>query len=204
MFKDRRHAGEILAIKLKAKYPKVENGVVLALPRGGVVLGKIIAQKLALPLDVIVTRKIGAPENPEYAVAAVSEHELIISRRENPNQSYLKKEVAKERREIKRRLTVFRGPKPPVMIKNKNVFLIDDGLATGLTMEAAILEVRRQKAAKIVLGVPVAPPEIAQRLSRQVDDMQILLIEPMFFAVGQFYESFRQINDQEVKDLMQD
>ncbi|MEK7142878.1 MAG: phosphoribosyltransferase family protein [Patescibacteria group bacterium] len=204
MFQDRREAGQKLSEKLEEKYPRVENGLVLALPRGGVVLGKIIAQKLNLPLDIIVTRKIGAPGNPEYAVAAVSDHEIIISPRENPNPEYLEQEASNQRREIRRREKIFRMSKPSLEIKNKTIFLVDDGLATGLTMEVAIREIRIKKPKAIILAVPVAPPETAKRLVSQVDESLILAIEPNFFAVGQFYKYFPQISDQQVKNLMKD
>jgi len=204
MFRDRIDAGQKLALKLKAKYPKIKNGVVLALPRGGVAIGYEIAQKLNLPFDIIVTRKIGAPLNPEYAVAAVSAHELIVSSRENPDPEYLEGEARKERQEIQRRFKEYRGPKPEIDLKNKTVILVDDGLATGLTMEVALREVREKNPHRIILAVPVAPPETIERLKKIVEEAIVLSIEPMFFAVGQFYDDFSQVSDEEVKNLLKD
>ena len=201
MFASRTEAGQKLAQRL-TKFSHIENGIVLALPRGGVIVGKEIAEKLNLPLDIIVTRKIGAPQNSEYAVAAVSEHELIISPRENPRKNYLELEAQKERREIQRRVSLYRKGKSKLNLKDKIVFLVDDGLATGLTMEAAIREVQFYRPRKVILAVPVAPPETIAHLKTLVGECIVLNIEPMFFAVGQFYENFPQISDKEVLNLL--
>jgi predicted phosphoribosyltransferase len=142
--------------------------------------------------------------NPEYAVAAVSENELIISERENPDPEYLKTESAKERQEIQRRLKEYRGQKPEIDLKNKLAILVDDGLATGLTMAVTIKEVRLQNPAKIIVAVPVAPPETVEKLRSQVDEIIVLNIDPDFFAVGQFYDEFPQVGDDEVKELLLD
>jgi len=204
MFRDRKDAGQKLASELEAKYPKIKNGVVLALPRGGVVIGSEVAKALNLPLDIIVTRKIGAPLNPEYAIAAVSEHEMIVSPRENPDLNYVNKEAEKERREIQRRAKEYRGQKPKIDLKNQTVILVDDGLATGLTMEVALREVRQKNPRQIILAVPVAPPETVENFKRIVDDIIVLNIEPLFFAVGQFYEDFVAVSDKQVKEYLRD
>lgn len=204
MFKDRVDAGRQLAAKLKEKFPEARDTVILALPRGGVVLGAEVAKALNVPFDIVVTRKIGTPMNQEYAVAAVSEHEIIVNPREEPEAGYLKEETKKERQEIARRLKEYRGNKPRVELKNQTVILIDDGLATGLTMEVAIKEVRRAFPKKIMLAVPVAPPETIKNLKSQVDEIIVLKIEPMFFAVGQFYKDFPQVSDQEVINFLRD
>lgn len=203
-FKNRQEAGQKLAAVLKDKYPKLEGGIILALPRGGVVVGVEVAKALRMPFDIIVTRKIGVPLNPEYAVAAVSENQIIDSHQENPEPEYLRDEARKERQEIQRRLKEYRGSKPEIDLKNKTVILVDDGLATGLTMEVAIREVREKNPRRIILAVPVAPPETIERLKKLADEAVVLNIEPMFFAVGQFYEDFPQINDDEVKKLLRD
>ncbi len=201
MFKNRSEAGEELAQKL-ILYKNFKNGIILALPRGGVVVADVVRRTLNLPLDIIVTRKIGAPENPEYAVAAVSENELIVSVRENPAEDYLKVEAQKERQEIKRRLNEYRGKAGKLDLQNTTVILIDDGLATGLTMEVAIKAVKSQKPQKIIIAVPVAPPKTIEKLKSQVDDIVVLKSEPLFFAVGQFYENFPEITDEEVKNIL--
>ncbi len=202
MFRNRVEAGQMLSQKLRSKFPEIKKGIILALPRGGIIIGAEVAKTLNSPLDIIVTRKIGAPMNPEYAVAAVSAHEMIISPRENPNPEYLQDEARKERQEIQRRLKEYRGSKPEIDLKNKMAILVDDGLATGLTMEVAIKEVKLQNPAKIIIAVPVAPPETVENLKPKVDEIIVLNIEPMFFAVGQFYEEFPQISDDEVKKLL--
>lgn len=204
MFRDRMDAGQKLASELKTKYPKIKNGVVLALPRGGVVIGYEIAKKLDCPLDIIVTRKIGAPLNPEYAIAAVSEHEMIVSPRENPDKKYLEEETKKERQEIARRVREYRGDRLEIDLKNKTAIIVDDGLATGLTMIAAIKEIRLSKPAKIIIAVPVAPPETVENLKRIVDDIIVLNTEPLFFAVGQFYEDFAEVSDEDVTKYLRD
>ena len=207
MFKDRIDAGWQLANKIKEQYPvshDIKNGIILALPRGGVVVGAEVAKVLNMPLDIIVTRKIGVPGNPEYAVAAVSEHELIVSSRENPDKKYLEEETKNERQEIARRVREYRGDRPEIDLKNKTAIIVDDGLATGLTMEVALREVRQKNPRRIILAVPVAPPETIERLKPLADRTVVLNIEPMFFAVGQFYTDFSQISDLEVKNLLKD
>lgn len=202
MFKDRHDAGKKLAAKLLEKYPKTTNGFVLALPRGGVVVGAVVSRILNLPLDIIVTRKIGAPQNPEYAVAAISANRLVLSEREKVDEGYLHHEIQKERQEIQRRMINYRGNRPHPNLQAKTIFLVDDGLATGLTMEVAIEELNLQKPAKIILAVPVAPPETVKKLTNKVSEIIVLKIEPLFFAVGQFYQYFDQVSDGEVKALL--
>lgn len=203
MFKDRIDAGQKLAKVIKRRLsfdPK--NSIVLALPRGGVVVAAEVARDLKLPLDIIVTRKIGAPLNPEYAIAAVGEHSLVLNQREKVDNKYLKMEVKKERQEIRRRLKKYRGRRKILNLKNKQVVLIDDGLATGLTMEAAIEEVKTHYPQKIILAVPVAPPDGVQRLNSLAGEVIVLQIEPNFFAIGQFYQDFGQTADEEVINIL--
>lgn len=204
MFNDRTEAGQKLAQKiqdLKIALKK-EMSLILALPRGGVVVGEEIAKSCQLPLDIIVTRKISHPSSSEYAVAAIGEHSLVLSPFEKIDINYLNQEKAKERQEIERRLLVYRGKRPPPEIKNKNIILVDDGLATGLTMEAAIGEVKFFHPRQIILAVPVAPPETIQRLKPLVDKIVVLQVESKFWAVGQFYHQFSAVSDQEVKNLL--
>ena len=202
MFKDRMDAGEKLAQKIKKLDLDKENTIILALPRGGVVVAEKIAKDLDLPLDIIVTRKIGAPLNPEYAVAAVGENSIILNPREKIDENYIRKHSEKERLEIKRRLLLFRGKKAYPDLKDKIILLVDDGIATGLTMEAAIKEIRFHKPEKIIVAVPVAPPDTIDHIENLVEEIIVLSIEPIFFAVGQFYQSFQQIQDNEVKDIL--
>lgn len=204
MFRDRIEAGKKLAEEIKKKKwdLKKKDSIILGLPRGGVIVAAEISKELNLPLDIIVTRKIGSPLNPEYAIAAVGEHSLVLNPREEIDKIYLDDETKKERAEIRRRLESYRGDKIYPSLKNKKVLLVDDGLATGLTMQAAIEEVRFKKPFKIYLAVPVAPPETIENLKSQVDDYIVLIIESMFFAIGQFYENFEQVSDKEVIGLL--
>lgn len=202
MFRDRIEAGQKLAEKIAASFPLIKKGFILALPRGGVAVASELAERLNLPMDIIVTRKIGAPLNPEYAVAAVSSHQTVLNKRENVDAQYLKEQESRERQEIQRRMKEYRGKRPYPRLRDKTVILVDDGLATGLTMQTAILEVKTYKPLKIILAVPVAPPDTVLQLKTTVDKTIVLQEEPMFFAIGQFYQNFEQVSDEEVKTLL--
>ncbi|MBI5071612.1 phosphoribosyltransferase [Candidatus Falkowbacteria bacterium] len=206
-FKDRLDAGQKLAQVLQ-KYKNAPNTIILALPRGGVVIGFKVAEALNLPLDIVVPRKIGAPGNPEFAIGAITETgEGIFDEQTiaayGINQSYLDNEIAKEKIEAERRRKLYRGTRPPLDLKNKNVVIVDDGLATGLTMRAAIKTVKLYGAAKIIVAIPVTPPDTAKLIKKEVDEL-IYLDAPAFFgAVGAFYEEFGQTMDEEVVSLLQ-
>ena len=202
MFDDRQDAGRQLATTLDSYYHQ-KNTVVLALPRGGVVVGVEVANVLKLPFDIVVTRKIGSTYNPEFAIAAVGEN--VVFR--NPNypvfdESALQQDIIREREEIQRRLKAYHQKHRPIIIKNKTVILVDDGLATGLTMQAAIAEIYHAKAAKVIIAVPVAPPDTVKNIRHLVDKIVILEMPPDFAAVGQFYNSFPQVSDEEVINLL--
>jgi putative phosphoribosyl transferase len=199
IFKNRIDAAQKLAELIEKN--DLHEAIVLGLPRGGVIVAKEIARKLNLTMDIVVTRKIGAPFNEEYAIGAVSEHELIMSNNEYSEQ-YAQKEILIQREEIKRRTNIYRGDKKLPILKNRTVILADDGLATGLTMLVAVKEVKIYKPQKIIIAVPVAPPETVEKLKSEVDEIIVLNIEPMFFAVGQFYEEFNQVSDDEVMRLL--
>ncbi|MBM2821237.1 MAG: phosphoribosyltransferase [Candidatus Berkelbacteria bacterium] len=203
IFSHRNEAGRLLGQAILRKYPSIKNGIILSLPRGGVVIGSEVAKLLNLPMGIIVTRKIGAPFNSEYAIAAVSEHKIIFSAHEKIDKGYIKRETIKERQEITRRLIKYRGKKSSLNLRGRTVFLVDDGLATGLTMEVAIKEVRWQNPAKVIVAVPVAPPSTIEKLRQKVDDILVLKIEPTFFSVGQFYDNFDQVSDEEVIKLLE-
>jgi len=203
MFYDRAQAGQKLAQKIQSEFNfDCQNTIILALPRGGVVVAFEMAKILKLPLDIIVTRKIGHPFNQEYAIAAVSAHEIILGKQEEVDRKYLDRQTRIERQEIARRMRKYRKGKKYPELKGKIVILVDDGLATGLTMEAAILEVKFLKAAEIILAVPVAPPSTVWKLEPLVDKIIVLEIEPNFFAVGGFYQNFAQVTDQQVISLL--
>jgi putative phosphoribosyl transferase len=204
-FIDRLEAGEKLSDQLK-QYSGDKNCIILGLPRGGVVTAYEVSKRLHLPLDIICPRKIGAPFNPEYAIGAVTETGKFFSNSEAAglpiSAEYLQEAIRKETEQAKRRLQVFRVGMSPRNLKDKTVILIDDGLATGLTMKAAISSVRDEKAKKIVVAVPVSPRETLMELKRLVDEV-VCLSSPAFFqAIGQFYQDFRQVEDEEVIEIM--
>ena len=159
MFKDRKEAGQLLA-KALAKY-KNDRVVVLALPRGGVVVGYEVARALKFPLDIIVTRKIGHPDNPEYAICAVDEKGLLLcneAEAKSVDPSWLREEIAGQKKEAERRVTLYRGKRKMEEIGDKVAIIIDDGIATGLTMRLAVRAIKIQNPKKIIVAVPVAQP----------------------------------------------
>ncbi len=207
IFKDRTDAGQKLAVALK-QYKNAADTLILALPRGGVVVGFEVAKTLNLPLDIVVPRKIGAPGNPEFAIGAITEtgegifDETTIATY-GISQEYLDATIQKEKIEAERRLKLYRGTRPPLDLKNKTVLIVDDGLATGLTMRAAIKTVKQYGANKIVVAVPVTPPDTAELIKKEVDELIYLDAPILFGAVGAFYEEFAQTTDEEVVELLQ-
>lgn len=206
MFKNRVEAGQKLADALK-KFNNSPNTIILALPRGGAVIGFEVAEKLNLPLDIVVPRKIGAPGDPEFAIGAITEtgegifDEMVIGAY-GITESYLQNEIKKEKAEAERRLTLYRGPRPPLDLKNKTVIIVDDGLATGLTMRAAIKTVKKMGAAKIAVAIPVAPSDTVELIKKEVNELIYLLTPAFFGSVGEFYDEFPQTADEEVIELL--
>ena len=206
MFSDRKEAGEILAEKLEKL--RLENPVVLAIPRGGVVVGYEVARKLKAPLDVIVPRKLGAPGNPELAIGAVAEDGTIILDSSlidylEVDEEYIKKEKERQVKEIKRRLNAYRGRFSRLEIERRDVVIVDDGIATGATIRAAIASARKRKPASLTLAVPVAPPSTIEKLREEVDRIVCVSTPEPFFAIGLFYTDFRQTTDEEVIRLLE-
>lgn len=204
MFRDRKDAGVRLANALE-KYRGIEV-VVFALPRGGVVLGAEIAMKLNSPLDLVLTKKIGHPYNPEYAICAVAEEgEPIYNQFEvaSVDPVWFQKEVERTRAELKRRRLEYLGDTEPHDVEGKIAIIVDDGIATGLTMMAAIKEMEKRKAKQIIVAIPVTPYVIAQRLIAMGVDLVSLQIERAYLgAVGAYYADFRQVTDGEVAALL--
>jgi putative phosphoribosyl transferase len=209
IYKDRREAAEILAQKLKEKYGEKlerENTVILAIPRGGVITGDIIAERLRVSLDVLVSRKIGSPFNPELAIGAVMHdgsffpNEDIIKMLDIPRR-YIDEQITIQIKEIERRLLKFRGSKI-YQLEGKFVILVDDGIATGATVFAAINWLSSQKDAKTIVAIPVGPKDTVMRLKTVADDVVVLQADLFFGAVGEFYEDFSQIMDDEVLEIM--
>ena len=196
MFADRIDAGLYLADMLK-KY-KNKPGVILAVPRGGVPLGYIIARELNMPMEVILTKKIGHPTNPEYAIGAVSMTEKIIVPHAGVSEEYIEKETEKIRKKLRENYVKFMGDKKPAELAEKIVILVDDGIATGNTIISTISMLRKRNPAKIIVAVPVAPKSAVAKLSKMVDELVIPLIPEDFHGVGAFYEDFEQVSDEEV------
>ena len=206
MFRDRADAGRRLAVALKA-YADVPGGLVVALPRGGVVTGVEVSRTLRLPLDVFIVRKIGYPGNPECAMAALTETGLLFRTEEGRGMNsfqpgYLEERRAEQEVEIERRVGLYRGGAPFPKLHGRTVLLVDDGLATGATFEAAALALRELKPTRLVGAVPVSPPETAERVRALVDELVVLEVPEYFMAVGQVYADFRQVEDAQVLRLL--
>jgi putative phosphoribosyl transferase len=206
MFADRVEAGKALARALVARGVDTSGGaVVLAVPRGAVVLAAEVARAMGAPLDIVVVRKIGAPGNPEFAIAAVDGDGVVVgdpSRWASP--AYVAAEVAAQRAEIGRREVAYRGGRPATPIAGHTVVVVDDGVATGLTALAAIGWLRRHGVARIVFAAPVAAPDALPALGAAVDDLVVLEAPAGFHAVGQAYRQFAQVEDAEVVELLAD
>lgn len=201
-FQDRTDAGRRLAVELAKR--SIDNPVVYALPRGGVPVAVEVAEALGAPLDLIIARKIGAPFNPEVALAAVVEGEppeTVINedvmRRSGADEAYLERERAREIEEMKRRRARYVGDRPRISPKGKTAIVIDDGLATGATMKAALVALRRQGAAKVIVAVPVAPASEIPALQEVADEVVCLFADPHFRGVGAAYADFHQLTDEE-------
>lgn len=207
MFRDRMDAGRQLAGRL-AVYANKKNVVVCGLPRGGVVVAAEVASALQLPLDIIAVRKIGHPGNPEFAIGAVAADGTVvfdgdIIQRNNITKEYLDEAVRAEQHEAQRRNKLYRGSRPQLQPEGKTIILVDDGIATGATMRVAVMTMRKQNAAKIVVAVPVAAADMLKILEQEAHEV-IMCAAPAFFgAVGAFYERFDQVRDEEVLHLLQ-
>jgi predicted phosphoribosyltransferase len=205
-FRDRRQAGRLLAARLR-HYRERADTVVLGLPRGGVVPAAELASALRLPLDVIVSRKLGAPANPELAIGAIAEGGAPYFNQEgraltDASEAHVEREVEHQRAELARRQQRFRSGRPLSLPERATVILVDDGVATGSTAIAAIGALRQQRVGRIVLAIPVAPPHTVEVLRGMVDELVVLAAPPMFWSVGAFYQDFRQVTDDEVVDLL--
>lgn len=205
-FRDRVDAGRQLAEALK---PRVqgEDAIIYPLPRGGVPLGIEIARVLRMPVDLIIPRKIGHPYNPEYAIGAVTEHgDAVINAAEvaRVDPAWYQAELAAQREEAHRRRERYLGDRAPLPAEGKTAILVDDGIATGLTMRAAIAEARQRRAARIVVAIPVAPRDTYDALAREVDAVVAVAVEVYYLgAVGAYYDQFEQLTDDEVIRMLE-
>jgi predicted phosphoribosyltransferase len=206
MFQDRREAGRVLAAAMRASRGGWEGSIVLGLPRGGVPVAFEVARELALPLDILVVRKLGVPGQEELAMGAVASggtvvvnqaivHELGIS------METVEQVAAQERREIGRRERAYRDGREPANVEGRTAVLVDDGLATGASMLAAARSLRA-RARQVVVAVPVAAASTCEQLRNEVDQVICAATPDPFFAVGRFYRNFEQTTDQEVRDLL--
>lgn len=207
MFRDRRDAGIQLARRL-LHYKDMEDVLVLALPRGGVVTGFEIAQSLNVPLDVLIVRKIGAPFQPELAVGALSETGTVILNQDvltsyDIPKSYIDNEISRQKEEISRRIILYRMGKGLRDLEGKIIILVDDGVATGATIKAAIATLKKEKLKKLVVALPVAPPETAHEIKGMVDEFLCIETPVYFMAVGNYYLDFFQVSDAEVVKILQ-
>jgi putative phosphoribosyl transferase len=203
MFCDRQEAGRMLANEL-AGLP-LHAPVVLALPRGGVPVAAEVAAVLKAPLDLVIVRKVGAPGNPELAVAAIVDGDPpdVVLNREiveayNLDDAALATLVERERPELQRRRTLYRGKRSPLSIAGKTAILVDDGAATGTTMKVAIRALKRRSPTAIVVALPIAPPETVADLSQEADRIVCLAQPPHFRALGYYYRNFEQLDDEDV------
>lgn len=206
LFKDRTAAGQILAKKL-ADYADRTNVLVLALPRGGVPVGFEVAQALNAPLDVLVVRKLGVPDNEELAMGAIASGGVRILNQSIVNQLQISDEViarvaVQEQRELERRENMYRGDRPFPKLKGQTVILVDDGLATGATMWAAIMSVKQQQPQEVIIAVPVAAPETCDEMKGKVEKIICANTPSPFYSVGLWYEKFPQTTDEEVRELL--
>jgi predicted phosphoribosyltransferase len=204
-FSDRVDAGKRLAAALTDFRGK--ESVVLAIPRGGVVVAYQIAEALDLPLDVIIPHKLGAPDNPELAIGAVAEDGSAVLDKQliaylGVDNRYIEQEKQRQREEIERRLKVYRQSMAQRELKGKDVIVVDDGIATGSTMKAALLSVKNQGAKSVTVAIPVGPPSTIEELKRFADRVICLYTPEYFQAIGQFYNDFNQTTDEKVIELL--
>ncbi len=202
MFRNREEAGELLAQELVA-FRNDPDAILLALPRGGVTVGYQLSLALHLPLDVLITRKIGAPGNPEYALGAVSETGAVYWNKEalsglSLSDRDLATAVQVQQKEVSRRVALYRQGRPFPHLKDRTVIIVDDGLATGATFFASVATVRQAHPRRIIGAVPVGPRSTIEEARRLVDQLVVLRVPEPFYAVGNFYRDFEQVEDREV------
>jgi putative phosphoribosyl transferase len=205
-FRDRVHAGQYLAERLP-EYAKAPDAIVLGLPRGGVVVAAEVARRLELPLDIFLVRKLGVPGYEELAMGAIASGGVRVMnedvlRQASISESAVEAVTRREEQELIRRERAYRGNRPPLDVKQLTVILVDDGLATGATMRAAVTALRRQGPKRIVVAVPTAAPDTCDDFRAEVDEILCAMTPTPFYAVGAGYEDFSQTTDEEVQQLL--
>jgi predicted phosphoribosyltransferase len=206
VFRDRREAGRALGAWFRRQRPKGDL-LVLGLPRGGVPVAYEVAAALAAPLDVFLVRKLGAPFNPEYAVGAIAANGVIVYNEEavaglGLDSRDLEPVIARERTELDRRERAYRSGRPPLALEKKSVILVDDGIATGSTMRAAVTAARAMRAERVIAAAPTASREAVDELERYADLVAVLAVPEPYDAVGKWYAYFPQLDDREVLELL--
>jgi putative phosphoribosyl transferase len=209
-FKNRTSAGEILASILDDFFKKESKNApvtVLAIPRGGVIIGDAIASKFSQSeFDIVIPRKLGAPNNQELAIGAVMQdrtaylNERVIQTLQVPT-AYLESEINRQVQEIQRRISLYRSASKPYNIKGRSVVIVDDGIATGATVKVVVAWINKHDPANVLIAVPVAPEDTVTELSRERTKVQVITTPSSFGSVGQFYENFDQVTDEEVKEV---
>ena len=207
-FRDRVEAGQLLGREVARRIGKRDNVIVLGLPRGGVPVAFHVAQALDAPMDVFIVRKLGVPGHEELAMGAIASGGVRVLNRDVLSyvpipQKTIDAVAAREEEELRRRERSYRGARPPLQLRGRTVVLVDDGLATGSTMRAAIAAVRKMEPQAIVVAVPVAAPQTCDEFRNEVDEMICLRTPDPFQAVGLWYDDFSQTTDQEVHDLLE-
>ncbi|MBI3894826.1 MAG: phosphoribosyltransferase [Acidobacteria bacterium] len=207
MFRNRAEAGRLLAKKLAAT-SNLPDRLILALARGGVPVGFEIAKAISVPLDVFVVRKLGVPGQEELAMGAIASGGVRVLYDEvvqglGISGSEIERIAAQEQQELERRERLYRHDSPALDVRGRTVILVDDGLATGTTMRAAITALRKQFPARLIVAVPVAPPSTVQELKQEVEDVVCLLMPESFSAISQWYEEFPQTSDEEIRELLE-
>lgn len=200
MFKDRIDAASVLAKELR-KY-KGKDGVILAIPRGGVEIGYLLSETLGFPLDVALIKKIGHPYNKEYAIGSVSLDSFVLNEDARVSKEYIDEEVQKTRELLQERYNKYKGDEKPIDLENKVVIIVDDGIATGQTMRATIELVKNANPRKLIVAVPVAPTERINDIGSMVDKIIVASPSRNFTAIGQFYENFAPVSDEQVKSML--
>ena len=206
VFRDREEAGRKLAEQLHA-YANRKDVIVLGIPRGGVPVAFEVAKALDAPLDIFLSRKLGVPGQEELAFGAIATGGTRVLDRDIIEAAGISEEqigqiTARVKKELERRANLYRGARPPLKVEGLTVLLVDDGIATGSSMRAAIDSLRQMKPARLVVAVPVAPLSTCNRLRREVDEFVCVHMPEEFYAIGQFYEDFSQMADEEVTELL--
>jgi len=206
MFKDRIEAGEQLANKL-LEFKNNKNALVVTIPRGGLPIGHIIAKKLSLPLEIVLSKKIGHPLHKEFAIGAVTLNDILLSEdARDISNSYIDNETSRIRAILKQRQDMYYGSSTPTSLKDKTVILVDDGVATGQTLISSINLIHQQQPSQIIVALPVGPPSVITKINNMssVKNTICLLTPSNFQAVGQFYKEFYQVDDSEVIRLLKE